>query len=259
MVFSWIYGIIGHMMELSSSVWNGALDILKQPIAHKSLLLSIIPLIITLLLIEIYFSRYKREDAGWNSAFGNSIVLILVGANLMYDIIKDKIIVFANSETTSWLKTIIVLIVIIEGLALLIVNFFHMPSKNVALKMSSVPLLNFIAMISVILISSDVKIDTITLIASCLMFAVLSLFLRTLRIAIPEQIFEEVKEIENGIKNGKIALKEAKAARLQKEKEDLIKKEEELKREEEKIQKIKQEILKGKKDIEDVRLLQLED
>ena len=40
------------------------------------------PLLISLIMIELYFGRYSSEELGWNSAISNSLVLIFVALDL---------------------------------------------------------------------------------------------------------------------------------------------------------------------------------
>src|SRR3989344_6799585 len=58
------------------------IEIIEKPVLQKDILWIIAPLLITLLLIQVYFGRYKNEEIGWNTAFSNSVSLVWVTTTL---------------------------------------------------------------------------------------------------------------------------------------------------------------------------------
>src|SRR3989344_6391980 len=59
------------------------IEIIEKPVLQKDILWIIAPLLITLLLIQVYFGRYKNEQIGWNTAFSNSISFLWVTTTLV--------------------------------------------------------------------------------------------------------------------------------------------------------------------------------
>src|SRR3989344_5233011 len=95
------YTYMREILELSGSAFDRALELAMQPSIHKDMLILLLPLLATLFVMQIYFSRYKREELGWNSAFGNSIVLLFVGISLIAYLLKNDMLYFTNKSTFS--------------------------------------------------------------------------------------------------------------------------------------------------------------
>ncbi len=245
--FEWFYEFSRRIFELSSSVWGRSLEIIIQPSAYKEMLWILLPLLATLFVMQIYFSRYKREELGWNSALGNSIVLLFVGAGLVAHIIRNNLFYFFNKTGISFIKTSIVLLVVLESILLILTNFFHVTPKTVAYRLSSVLSLNFIAAISIILVYSNVPLDYITLVSSILIFFVLYIFFVVLHILIPEHIFGEFNEIKESIREVKSQLKEVEVEKKEAEEDRIQRKKKELDKEKDKIKRLEKEIGKIKK------------
>ncbi len=243
----WFYEFSRRIFELSSSVWGRSFEIIIQPSIYKEMLWILLPLLATLFVMQIYFSRYKREELGWNSALGNSIVLLFVGAGLVVYIIKNNLFYFFNRTGISFIKTSIVLLVVLESILLVVTNFLHSTPKIVAYRLSSVLFLNFIAIISVILVYSNVPLDYITLVSSVLIFFVLCLFFEVLHILIPEHLFGEFNEIKESMREVEARLKEVEIEKKEAEEDRIHRRKKELDKEKEKIKKLEKEIDKTKK------------
>jgi len=229
------YAYSRNVLELSSYVWDRALEIAIQPSINKDMLIILLPLIATMFVMQLYFSRYRREELGWGSAFGNSAVLLFVGISLLAYLLNNSLFYFTNKTDMSMAKTLVVSVVIIESISLTITNFFHSTSKRLAYRLSSVFFLNFIAIISVILVYSNVSFDYITLISSILIFFILSLSFEIIKMVIPEHLFGEFKEIKESMKEEEVQLKEVEVEKKEAEKDEMKKKKDELIRERKKI------------------------
>ncbi|MBD3354899.1 hypothetical protein GF361_02850, partial [Candidatus Woesearchaeota archaeon] len=54
------------------------MELVTAPYHHSELLWITIPLVAALILMDIYFGRYKKEELGWNTAVGNTLALAFV-------------------------------------------------------------------------------------------------------------------------------------------------------------------------------------
>lgn len=131
-----------------------SLFILKAPLDNPDMFWLLIPLILTMLLLEFYFGRYKEEELGWNTAFGNSLVLIFISVSLVRHLYTNSL----------WNETNIIVVsaLITFGLLLTIIDFYHLLPKEIAYNISSKIPLNFIAYVAIILVYIDLPIDYIT-------------------------------------------------------------------------------------------------
>lgn len=176
-----------------------SLEIIRQPAMNGEMLWILLPLLVALFLIEIYFGRYSKEELGWNSAVGNSLVLFFVGLDLASYLYSKNLLIGFTAVPVALIdvasqKTFIAFIIILESVFLIILNFFHLLSKRFAFGISSGLIMNYIGVISIILVYSDLPLDLLTLSAILLIFIALVLFLWLLRLIEPKA--EEEEEIE---------------------------------------------------------------
>ena len=61
-------------------------ELFLAPVHHPSMIWIVVPLLMALLLMTIYFAKYRDEELGWNTALGNSLVLIFVSVALLLSI-----------------------------------------------------------------------------------------------------------------------------------------------------------------------------
>jgi hypothetical protein len=137
-------------------------QLLSAPVKIPEMQWAILPLLITVIVIETYFFRNVNEELGWNSAVGNSLVLVYVAIDLARQL-------FPETSPLGLLK---------EGFrAILIVtvNFFHLLPKSIAYKIGSHLHVNYIAFVAVVLVYSSTRgmpipIDVATVIAATIIF-----------------------------------------------------------------------------------------
>jgi hypothetical protein len=128
----------------------------KAPIENRDtgLLWIIIPLMVTILFIEIYFARYKKEELGWNSAVSNSLVLIFVALDLFRKIYGAGSIddgAFVNMTAETFIASVVSMI----GIWFLYMSFFHVLPKRVAFKLGSPLPINVLAYLAIIMVYTD--------------------------------------------------------------------------------------------------------
>ena len=150
------------------------IEILKVPLESSDMFWLILPLILTMLFIQFYFSRYQEEELGWNTAFGNSLVLIFVSVSLIRFVLESGL---RNDQTT---LTITILLVG-SGIILTIIDYFHALPKEIAYGISSSIPINYLSYVAISLIFSrslenPIPIDLTTL-AAFLVILILFLFL----------------------------------------------------------------------------------
>jgi len=105
--------------------------LLTAPLHEPELIWVMIPLIFTLLVMTFYFGMYRKEEMGWNTALGNSIVLMFVTLDLLRQIYHytpiPNMINFMNYP----FHTSMVLIILIEAVILAMFAFYHVLPKKV--------------------------------------------------------------------------------------------------------------------------------
>jgi len=127
------------------------MQLVTAPWVYKEMLWIILPMVITILVMELYFGVYVSEELGWNSAVANSIFLLFVGIDLFRQIL------FTSPVFGSIKQTLIIIsgIVLFLGVVMLLLNFAHALPRNLAFKVSSTLPINLYAYISIILIYTN--------------------------------------------------------------------------------------------------------
>jgi hypothetical protein len=160
------------------------IELLLAPVEHLEMLWIAAPLILALFLTEIYFSRYKGEELGWNSAYGNALVLLFVALDIFRYLYNNNLLDTLN------IKLAIALAVSIMAVLLMMVNFLHMFPEHIAYGLSSKLPMNFLAYVALILVYSNIPIDILTLISSTGLLVIFSAIIILIRSLIPTSVEE---------------------------------------------------------------------
>jgi len=171
------------------------LEILLAPYYFRETLWMVIPILVTMLLMETYFGRYEFEDLGWNSAFGNSLVLIFVSIDLMRHIYNLE---GWQGLTIITPYTLLVVAVIFEGILLTLTSFYHLLPRDFAFNLTSTLPINFIAYLSVILVYTRIPvINFFTILSSLVLLIIFALIIRGVKAFVPKVVdVEEVGKIK---------------------------------------------------------------
>lgn len=166
-------------------VFDRMFDIIKAPIAQSNMLWILTPMIIVMLLMSFYFGRYKKEELGWNTAFGNSLILIFASVDLLRHLYNTGTLFQFNVQNA------LVAAIILEGILLTFLNFFHLLPKSFAFGISSSQTVNITIMFVIILIYSRLPLNYITALACALLATILLLIIKIIQILEPDSTEEE--------------------------------------------------------------------
>ncbi len=147
------------------------LEILLVPYVHKEALWTIAPLVFVVVMIQMYFGKYKTEQLGWNTAFGNNISLLWVTAILIKYLSNNYGLITAWNTLELRGYFILIAGLGILTLILAILTYNHMlPKKWAFLLLSSLPT-NLLAYFVLVIVMGTIPLDKITFLASVLIFA----------------------------------------------------------------------------------------
>jgi hypothetical protein len=163
--------------------------LLKAPLIVPEMWWIITPLIIVTFVMALYFGKYIREQLGWNTALGNSIVLFFVCIDLLRTVYH-----YSDPPTIyqfAWnpLKTLVIIAVMFEGALLSVTAFEHALPKQVMFFIASPASVNTQAYVLAAIIYLRTVPTIYTMFAAILLFLVLFGLLRTL---------QEVEHIQRG-------------------------------------------------------------
>lgn len=191
-------------------------SLLLAPSKTPDMLWIAIPLLGTLLFMQLYFSRHN-ESLGWNTAFGNGVALMFV----VFDISRRVFSSFPEPSPAFFLsaeylpKTAVVLIVLAYALLVLSTNFFRLLPEKASFAISSYPVTIVLAYVAIALIYSGIEPTAATLPAIIMIYviafisvAVFMLFAgRAMERLFPthaERMEDELKRHMKGMREGRI-------------------------------------------------------
>ena len=159
-------------------------ELLQAPFSHPDMIWMTLPLLVSTLFLQIYFGRYKQEKIGWNTALSNSLVLFFVGVDAIRYLVSSHGLSFL-SESALFLKFAVVILVILYGLLLTLLDFFHKIPPKVAFIFSSPATVNILSYLNLAIVYTDIPIDGVTIIAGSLIFSLFFVACGVIRWVVP--------------------------------------------------------------------------
>jgi hypothetical protein len=178
-------------------------DLLLAPVEHPDMLWTLGPMIIALILMQLYFGRNKDEALGWNTAFGNSVALIFISASLLRGVyissgdISIKGFLMASIYFND-LRIIIILLLFMYGILLATISFFHwFPEKLAFFIMNGISINITAYVVIVLVISENIPLDKHTLLAGVVIFILVYAASIILKSFIPQSTRSKMHRLES--------------------------------------------------------------
>jgi len=162
-----------------SQLISRSIEIVEAPKSNPEAIWLLAPLMVTIILMEFYFGRYSKEELGWNTAFGNSLVLIFIAAFLFKYIHENNL----RLDST---KMAVMAILISVGLILTIVDYLHLIPKKLAFTISSKLPLNYLAYAVIVLVYTDIPVEALTILSFIVLFIAFSIFVWFIHVMAPQ-------------------------------------------------------------------------
>lgn len=224
---------MGYILDvLIPTTWSRLVELLEAPAVNPSMVWIIIPLIVTLVLMTFYFGKWTRDELGWNTAVGNSIVLLFVAIDLFRYVFNLSTPGSIINYELHPISTIICIVVAVEAVTLMLTSFFKALPKSVTFFLCAPLPVNLQAYLAISIVYTNITLDWFTLLAAIVMFIVLYFFVKLLQLG--ERTFirlarrQSIEELEEEKKLAKAKIKEAeqakKALKEKQKKEKLIEK-----------------------------------
>jgi len=182
-------GFSGFINEVGISVWDRFIELIIAPSNYPDMIWIVTPLVIMLLLMQFYFGRYNNEELGWNTAVGNSMVLIFVSLDLLRFIYGNtgvNSLDVSNIPLHNFTATIIALVIGGAGFVMMFSNFFHIMPKKLSFFMSSSLPVNLMAYVAITLVYTSIPLNFITLLAALILFIILLVFFNIIHLIEPK-------------------------------------------------------------------------
>ncbi len=164
--------------------WERFIEMLQIPLKNTDMLWAALPLVIAVFFMTLYFGRYKQEELGWTTAFGNTMVFLFVAINLIKHMYIDVGVGSLDELMANPLYLILSLGLAGAGLLLMFITYFHLIPKSVAFFLFSAPPLNVSTYVIMTMIYANVPADWITLLAGIIMLIVILAITKFLKIVV---------------------------------------------------------------------------
>ena len=145
---------------LALEIFQRLEELVYAPLRNMDMMWVTIPLVISLVFMTLYFARYRKEELGWNTAFGNTMVFIFVAVAIMREIYMRSGSWGAILE--SGFYTLLILALIVAGSVLMFFTYFHLLPKRLAFFLFSTPPVNVSVYVIMAMVYADVPPDEIT-------------------------------------------------------------------------------------------------
>lgn len=146
------------MIDLDPLLIERVMIFVREPIDNPEILPNVLPLVMGLVVMELYFGKHKKESLGWNTAVGNAVLWISTGISLYM------------TASLGEIQQYLVYGLIGIGFFVLYMDFFHKWPSTVAFVVSSAATIYTIAYILVIIVKTGMPMDMITYQASTVVF-----------------------------------------------------------------------------------------
>lgn len=136
------------MGQLAAKI-SGDISLIITEALRPEILWVILPMLTTLVAVELYFGRYKGESLGGDSETSNGILLIWVGINEIQYLSKQSLDSFSN------LSYIVAVFIFAYGVLASAISFFKILPENIVFDLSSTLLITYLAFLSVVFVYSE--------------------------------------------------------------------------------------------------------
>jgi len=190
-------------MSLVQPFFNELFDVfinfLYAPIIFPETLMILAPLLLTSILMELYFAEYPRRTIGHHRALENTIFLIFVAANLIYWMIMYYL---------EPIKIVLIILFLIFWVIVGVLDFLHKLPTNLIFGLSSKFFITYSAYVAIVFVYTGLLdnlsiLRILSLLISMVFVFVIVAFVKYLMSGFEPKSYEEIehflKEVEKDI------------------------------------------------------------
>jgi len=181
---------------LGDQIYHRLVELILAPINQPDMLWTAIPLLAATFFMTLYFGRYKREELGWNTAFGNTTVFMFVALDILREMYSQGGDSFGGLISGN-LYTILTLGLIGGSFILMFMTYFHLLPKGFAFFLFSAPPINMSVYLIMAIVYANVAPDEITILAGITFLIVILIISKILKVLIGLIGLEYVPRLED--------------------------------------------------------------
>lgn len=155
--------------QILSNLWTALGEIFKSMFRDPSIWWFLAPIILFWIILEIYFSEYKEEKLGWNTALGNGLSAFWILTVCMKYLFEDHM---KNFELSKFIALILIL-----GYAVFIIinSFSHKLKEKVSFLLASPTITYYLSGTAILWTYGQLKITIWVLIDLILLYGLILL------------------------------------------------------------------------------------
>lgn len=162
-----------------SGIIQRFIELVSAPITNSNMMWIVTPLLVSLIVMQLYFGMYRKEKLSWDSATGNALALAFVAADLLRHLFRTiPGLTIWSLIIDHFPKFILISLVAFASLWLMIGDFFHLLPEKIAMTISSSLPINLMAYVCITVIYSNLAIDLNMIIAAIMLFISLWIIFR---------------------------------------------------------------------------------
>ena len=151
------------------------------PFTSNAMLWACAPIFLSLTVLRLYFGIYTHEKLGWNSVISNALILMWVGINSLKYTLDLSFFSFGNE------KAMLSVIMLAVGFVIIVISFLHAIPEGFMFTIASSFSIQFLSYLCVLFIYTDFPFTEVSLIASVILFIVVWMFFRVVRMFEPSE------------------------------------------------------------------------
>lgn len=160
-------------MVTTAAVFEAYRQFLLFPLNNPDFLPSLMPLLIGLFVIEVYFARWHDEELGWNSAVSNSTLIITTALTLIY-----RLNITPRPSTP---RAAVAYGILLLGLLYLVLNFYHLWPARVAFNVSSSFMVYTLVYLAIVVVQAGIPLTEATFMGAVLAFLTIYVFFKAVK------------------------------------------------------------------------------
>ena len=160
-------------------------ELVSAPVKNPEMIWIALPLILTLVMVELYYGKYKSEKLGWNTALTNALVLVFVSLNLFQFIFVQEGSKFFKIFHVSGFY--VALVILLLGILLFFIDFFHTLPESLAFTISAHLPINITAYAAIVMVYNSLPLDFATILAWLALIIILGAFFFFIKLFLPKR------------------------------------------------------------------------
>jgi hypothetical protein len=187
--------LVGLLEAMGADFFYTLIEFLYAPFIYPKMLWILIPVLVAIGLMELYFSRYPRDALGHHRFLENTIFLIFI----TFDIIRHIVL-----EKSDGLKIFMATLFIVGWIFIACLDFMHMLPTRFHWKIPTKLLIAYSTYVAIVIVYTDILVSTqiyhfISVIFSVILVLLIIIMVRRTFTYIEPKSYEEIEHYLSNI------------------------------------------------------------